>query len=284
MSGYGGFVLLAALLALVPGPDSAVVLGNTLSGGGRRGMWAALGITSSNVLQGAAAAAGLGVVVVTGVARSVDELGGWRPLVTTGFGRALLVKLVLFAGLVAVGAGNHYRLVPALAAGTGRLARLHATVTGELGLASAVLLAAAVLGGLPPGATTPRPPTVPATPGVVVASGSDYTTSVRVALRVTPGTAGPNRFVVSLADYDTGTPVAAKRVRLTGRLPAQPEVGPFTSELARAGEGRWQAQGSLLSIQGRWRLTVLVEGGSGAFSVPLQVTVGAPGPPSTQRR
>ncbi|MGK5110930.1 MULTISPECIES: LysE family translocator [unclassified Geodermatophilus] len=64
MSGYGGFVLFAAVLVLVPGPDFAVVVTNTLSGGRRRGAWAALGITSSNVVQGVAAAAGLAAVVV----------------------------------------------------------------------------------------------------------------------------------------------------------------------------------------------------------------------------
>ena len=64
MSGYGGFVLFAAVLVLVPGPDFAVVVTNTLSGGRRRGAWAAVGITSSNVVQGVAAAAGLAAVVV----------------------------------------------------------------------------------------------------------------------------------------------------------------------------------------------------------------------------
>src|SRR5829696_142134 len=54
----------------------------------------------------------LAVVVVTGVARTVDELGGWARLADSGFGRALDLKLVLFAGLVALGAVNRYRLVP----------------------------------------------------------------------------------------------------------------------------------------------------------------------------
>ena len=54
----------------------------------------------------------LAVVVATGVARTVDELGGWARLADSGFGRALDLKLVLFAGLVALGAFNRYRLVP----------------------------------------------------------------------------------------------------------------------------------------------------------------------------
>ncbi|WP_233498666.1 LysE family translocator [Blastococcus sp. TF02A-26] len=64
MSGYGSFVVFAAVLVLVPGADTAVVIRNTLAGGRRRGTWSALGITASNVVQGTAAAAGLAAVVL----------------------------------------------------------------------------------------------------------------------------------------------------------------------------------------------------------------------------
>jgi threonine/homoserine/homoserine lactone efflux protein len=64
VSGYGSFVLFAAVLVLVPGPDTAVVIRNTLVGGRRRGSWSAFGIAASNAVQGTAAAAGLAAVVV----------------------------------------------------------------------------------------------------------------------------------------------------------------------------------------------------------------------------
>ncbi|MGY1622144.1 LysE family translocator [Geodermatophilus sp. SYSU D00965] len=64
MSDYATFVLFAAVLVLVPGADFAVVVKNTLTGGRRRGAWAAGGVTASNVVQGAAAATGLGALVV----------------------------------------------------------------------------------------------------------------------------------------------------------------------------------------------------------------------------
>ena len=50
--------------SFIPGPDFAVVTKNTLVGGRRRGYWSAAGVASSNAMQGVAAAAGLGAVIV----------------------------------------------------------------------------------------------------------------------------------------------------------------------------------------------------------------------------
>ena len=61
---YVSFLVFAIVLVLVPGPDFAVVTKNTLAGGRRRGVWSCVGVTTSNVIQGAAAAAGLGAVIV----------------------------------------------------------------------------------------------------------------------------------------------------------------------------------------------------------------------------
>lgn len=63
-STYGSFLVFAAVLVLVPGPDFAVVTRNTLAAGRRRGSWSAVGVASSNAVQGVAAAAGLGALVV----------------------------------------------------------------------------------------------------------------------------------------------------------------------------------------------------------------------------
>jgi threonine/homoserine/homoserine lactone efflux protein len=61
---YGEFLAFAMLLVLVPGPDFAVVTKNTLAGGHRRGRWTALGVASSNLVQGTAAAAGLSALII----------------------------------------------------------------------------------------------------------------------------------------------------------------------------------------------------------------------------
>jgi copper transport protein len=227
------------------------------------------------------AGAGLAVVVVTGVARSADELGGWGRLADSGFGRALDLKLVLFAGLVAVGARNRYRLVPQFQGGRDdapAAARLGRSVGGELGLAAAVLAAAALLSqlapGVPAGPARPRPEAPP----VLEASGADWATTVRVTLTVTPGAAGPNRFTATVADFDTGTVLAVDRVELAGTPIARPDLGTARLELARAPDGRWLGQGRLLSLAGRWGLTTTIQRPTGGVTVPLALDVPPPTP------
>jgi threonine/homoserine/homoserine lactone efflux protein len=63
-SAYGSFLAFAIVLVLIPGPDFAVVTKNALAGGRRRGMWSGTGVACSNAVQGIAAAAGLGAVIM----------------------------------------------------------------------------------------------------------------------------------------------------------------------------------------------------------------------------
>jgi threonine/homoserine/homoserine lactone efflux protein len=63
-SAYLSFVAFAGLLVLVPGADFTVIVKNTLAGGAGRGRWSAAGVASSNAVQGLAAVAGLGALVV----------------------------------------------------------------------------------------------------------------------------------------------------------------------------------------------------------------------------
>jgi threonine/homoserine/homoserine lactone efflux protein len=64
MPSYAAFLAIALTVVLVPGPDLAVVLKNTLSGGRRGGWSTSAGVASSNAVQGIAAVAGLGALIV----------------------------------------------------------------------------------------------------------------------------------------------------------------------------------------------------------------------------
>ena len=63
-SKYAEFLAFAAVLVLIPGADFAVATKNTLVGGRRRGRWTALGVSSSNLVQGTAAAFGVSALII----------------------------------------------------------------------------------------------------------------------------------------------------------------------------------------------------------------------------
>lgn len=98
------------------------------------------------------------VLVVTGVYRALGELSGLGDLVSTAYGRVLLVKLVVFGVMLAVGAYNRLVLHPRLeraalgltAGDRGAGTALRVSIRAELALAAAVLLSVAVLVAFPP--------------------------------------------------------------------------------------------------------------------------------------
>jgi copper transport protein len=214
----------------------------------------------------------VGVVVVTGLSRTLHLAGGWPGLLDSGYGRLLDLKVALFLGLVALAALNRYRVVPTLVAGVKRLDHLRRNLRGEVALAACVLAVTAALSQLPPGRfVVEQAAAKPPAPASVEVQGSDFATSVRLALTVSPGTAGPNTFTARVTDYDSGTAWPATRVALRFTQRDRPELGGATLDLAKAGDGLWRGQGGTLSIEGRWVVIALVEGSGPAVTVPLEL-------------
>ncbi len=216
------------------------------------------------------AAVALGVVALSGIQRAISEVGGvgdWLHLFATSFGVALFVKLVLFAGLVALGALNRFRNVPGLARGTRPVGTLVRTVSAELVVVVGIFGVAGVLTELPPAKTAEAKPPAAAKP--VVATGSDFATTMKAKLVANPGTIGINEFTVTLTDYDTGAPVEADTVSLAFILAGNPDVAPTDLILDPVKVGRWDGQGSALSIDGAWTVQVLVIQGADSRTIDL---------------
>src|SRR6266702_3608032 len=199
----------------------------------------------------AMATVALGVVVLTGLTRAVIEVGSWHGLFSTSFGRTLLIKL-------------------ALRAGRAKVATLRSTVRAELALAIPIVVAAAVLGELPPAQYVSQQAARQQAPAAVTVTGNDFATSVKVELTATPGTVGANQFSAKVVDYDSGQPIPATRVSLSFTLPSRPDVGASALDLKKTPDGRWQGQG-ILSIAGRWSIITLVQWPGGSVTVPLQL-------------
>jgi hypothetical protein len=141
----------------------------------------------------------------------------------------------------------------------------------EVVLAVGVLAATAILSQLPPGKfVVGKAAARPAPPSIQV-EGNDFGTSVRVALTVSPGAAGPNAFAAKVTDYDSGEAWPADRVALRFTARDQPDLGTATLELTRDDQGLWRGQGSPLSIEGRWVVVALVEGARPSVTVPMEL-------------
>jgi copper transport protein len=218
----------------------------------------------------------LGLVAVTGLSRALHLAGGWQGLLDSSYGRFLDLKVALFLGLVALGALNRFRFVPALASGARRLGGLRRNVRGEVVLAACILAVTAVLSQLPPGKfVVEQAAAKPPAPPSVQVEGSDFATSVRIALTVSPATPGPNNFTAKVTDYDSAEDWPATRVALRFTPRGRPEIGASTLELTRADDGTWGGQGSQLSIAGSWAVVALVEGSGPAVTVPMELEVRA---------
>ncbi len=219
------------------------------------------------------AAIGLGLVAVTGLIRALDQIGpfaDWGRLFTTSYGWALVVKVAIAAVLVAFGARNRYRNVPAVAKHEKPPGVLRRTVMAEVLIASGVFAATGVLSELPP-ANVPASPAPKAARPLVV-TGHDFATSVKVRMTVTPGDVGVNRFDARITDYDTGKPVQATSVTMQLSLPGNPNVGNPELALRRSKTpGLWTASGTVLSIFGRWSVDMVIQQPSGGVEVPLHV-------------
>jgi copper transport protein len=220
----------------------------------------------------------LGVVLATGVARGLVEVGSLGNLLDTTYGIALLVKIGLVVVLVALGALNHYKWVPSLRTQDGAARSFRMNSGGELAVAAVILAATAVLSGLPPASSAVASPGMSGSQGVTV-SGSDYATTVRAHLTVSPGVVGQNSCSLLIDGYDSGQPLTSvTAVKLSFSLPRKPSLNASTLPLEKASDGSWRGTGLQLSVAGRWRIDVVIQEAAGGVTVPLELDVmAAPG-------
>jgi len=218
------------------------------------------------------------IVLVTGVARGAVEVGSLGNLFITRYGVTLLVKVGLVAIVVALGALSHFKWVPSLRTQDGAARSFRLNSGGELAVAAVILAATALLSGLAPASSAVASTAMPAAAGVTV-SGSDYATTVRAHLTVSPGTVGQNSYSVMIDGYDSGQPLpSVTGVTLEFSLPSKPSLSASTLALRKVPGGSWLGAGLQLSVVGRWHVNVTVQETAGGVSVPLELDVmAAPG-------
>lgn len=215
------------------------------------------------------ATAGIATVAVTGLLRAISEIGTIDNLVSTDFGHLVIGKTALLGLLAAFGAVNHFRHVPVAGQALRGLRRIG---SAELLLGGTVLLLSASLVNLAPPAETAASSGSSTSGAPLVLIGSDFGTSLKVELDVSPGMAGFNTFKATVTDFDTGAPLtAATGVTLRFTFPGRSDVGSSRLDLPPTGPGIFSATGSNLSLVGAWQVTALVVNGTASVEVPFEL-------------
>ncbi len=244
------------------------------------GMWLGGLITLAVVLRPAAAvsaeapaavyrfssiATGSVVVLIgTGSYQSWRQLGSWAAFGSTGYGRLLLVKLVIVALLlgiavitrrwilqhrrVLVGVGAASRSSPAVST-------LRRNVLREAVLGAVVLGITALLVNAEPGRTATAAPSGPAHQVISYDTGGPDGQG-RLTVDVDPTVTGPAMISVTVAD-PTGNPRDVPELNATLTLTSK-QLGPFPVPLQPTAPGRYVVTGFQIPADGTWQLAVTV--------------------------
>jgi copper transport protein len=218
------------------------------------------------------AAAGLAVVVVSGAVRAISLMGVHEIVHTfsTSYGTTLAIKVLVAAVLIGLGAVNRFRSIPRLAHSSSPFVRV---ISLEVVAAVVLFALTGVLTGLSP---RPQASNSPARISEIVATGSDVATTMKVKLVVAPGVPGRNTYQLTPTGFDSGLPVQAVGVTLGFQPVGRPDVGTSSIDLKPGSAGTWVGEGTQLSIQGTWDVTVTLQTDTGGVQIPLSLTTSPP--------
>ena len=211
------------------------------------------------------------VIASTGLYNSTVQVPNFAALVQTDYGRALSSKVVAFALMLVFGAINFRILSPLLRASANDPARSARVVTRfGFTLAAEVLLgisAVALAGFL---TATPPARVALAEPSPIAAQNPQGAVSqmyylvdnaagdVRVALRIKPSLETANEFEVSVTAPQTAQ-TSAEIQRVTLRFThLESDLAPISTIAETGNDGRYIASGNFLSLNGMWRIQVVV--------------------------
>jgi copper transport protein len=211
------------------------------------------------------------VIVASGVVQGWRQVGSYDALFDTAYGRLLVFKVLLVAGMLvaasfsrawirnrAVAGARAMALSPgpgAVAASADRgpasLAVLRRSVAAEVALAVAVLAVTAMLVNAVPGNAG----------GSDRGPGGPFATQVHgetlmVQVAVDPVTVGPSDVKLTVTDHGLN-PIEPEEVQASLTLPER-DLGPITLTLENTGPGEYVASDVEIPYPGEWQLDMAV--------------------------
>ena len=198
----------------------------------------------------------VGALLASGIINSWNLLGGPRDLVTSDYGRLVLLKIGLFVAMVGIAAANRFHFTPRLPA-AGALRALERNSLAEIGLGLCVMLFVGALGTLSPsGHAHSTNADVPPDAAFV----HIHTSEAMAEVTIEPGRIGTaNAHIRVLRDDFSEFP--AKSVELTLDPPA---AGPrIARAAAHLPDGTWEVNALDLGQPGVWTVRVIIPGADG---------------------
>ncbi|HEX3735290.1 MAG TPA: CopD family protein [Solirubrobacterales bacterium] len=194
----------------------------------------------------------VGAILVTGLIQAYVYVRHLDDLISTGYGRAVLIKFCLLMVLIEIGAYNRRRSVPRLnriAAGGESPGRagliLRRALRAEVALLAIVIGVTAALASYAPPVTAQGGPF----------SAESTVGPIQLEMSVEPATVGANEIHLYLFDAKSGAPYEkVKQLTVAAALPEKSISLPLEPQLA--GPGHYTIPGALLNAGGDWRLTV----------------------------
>jgi mono/diheme cytochrome c family protein/uncharacterized membrane protein len=205
-----------------------------------------------------AAAAAVGVLILTGSYLSFLHIGSWTALIGTAYGRTLLLKLALAGVALLIGGYNLMVIKPRLdrvierpESGPQVQRRFRRTVLIEATAGLLVLAAAGALTALPR-SKDPQPMAAAAGPLQLTTRSED----LDVALTIDPARSGASTYTVRLAQ--NGQPIAdAKDVALRFTYLTR-GLGAAEAKTTATNDGAYTANGAYLALPGEWQISTAV--------------------------
>ena len=204
----------------------------------------------------------VGTAIVTGLYAAWLLVGSVDGLLTTVYGQALLIKILLVVPLLGIAAVNLLVTQRALNNGEalwgGRLRRL---VGLELTLGVAIMAAVGVMTAIAPARNVvAQREAVPVLPQPTPFFDSFYVqdSQIHVDLEITPGWVGENDFTITLYTH-AGDPIPDASLIRMRFLPLDENLGESELRPEHQGEGIYTIRGTTLSLPGDWRIRVTVQ-------------------------
>ena len=205
------------------------------------------------------AAVGIGILLVTGAYMSFLHVGDWPAVLTTVYGRSLLLKLMLAGVAMLIGAFNLFVIKPRLdravdapdeSPARALQQRFKRLVSFEAVAALSVLAAAGILTALP---RSKDPQPLASSQRLELRTRAD---PLDVALGIDPATTGFNTFDIRLTQNDRRI-TDAKSVSLRFTFLTR-SVGTTAAEAQLTPDGAYTTSGAFLSLAGDWQIEIAV--------------------------